>query len=225
MRRFAMRMVMLALLALLALCSPPERADAAVLPISPVAQQTPEWCFAASAAMIFEYLGYPNLNQFGNYQCAVVAAQGGACMANCGMCLNAGGTMQHVALIMQSYATMAQRLVGYQNPSVILQFRGILPPAEIAHQIDNDGPILAGISPGQIPFPPGFGVSQHAVVVVGYESHPNGFDVILNDPFPYPGMGNPYLAAGGVMLEPGQYRIAFQTFVGVFHYGNSLTFR
>jgi hypothetical protein len=213
------------MLALFAFGWPLEHAAAAVLPIAPVAQQTPEWCFAASAAMIFEYLGYPNLNQVGNYQCAVVAAQGGPCMANCGMCLNAGGTMQRVALIMQSYAMMAQQLTGYQNPSVILQFRGILSPAEIARQIDNDGPILAGISPGQIPYPPGFGVSQHAVVVVGYEGNPNGFAVILNDPFPYVGMVNPYIAAGGAMLAPGQYRIAFQTFVGVFHYGNSLTFR
>ncbi|WIW47687.1 C39 family peptidase [Bradyrhizobium sp. 62B] len=221
MKRFLLQMT----IAFFVLGSSLERVAAAVLPIAPVAQQTPQWCFAASAAMIFEYLGYPNLNQFGNYQCAVVAAQGGPCMANCGMCLNAGGTVQRVAMIMQSYAIMAQQLAGYRNPDVVLQFRGILPPAEIARQIDNDGPILAGISPGQVPFPPGLGFSQHAVVVVGYESHPNGFDVILNDPFPYMGMANPYLVAGGTMLEPGQYRIAFSTFVGVFHYGNSLTFR
>ncbi|WP_146159838.1 C39 family peptidase [Bradyrhizobium sp. MOS002] len=222
MKKFVLKALMLTFFALGGLS---ERAAATVLPISPVAQQTPEWCFAASAAMIFEYLGYPNLNQFGNYQCAVVAAQGGPCMANCGMCLNAGGTMQRVALIMQSYAMMAQQFAGYQNASVFLQFRGILSPTEIKHQIDNDGPILAGISPGQIPYPPGLGVSQHAIVVVGYESSPAGFDVVLNDPFPYPGVTNPYLTAGGIMLQPGQYRVAFQTFVGAFHYGNSLTFR
>ena len=205
--------------------SMPVRAHATVLPIQPIAQQMPEWCFAASAAMIFQYLGYPNLSPVGNYQCAVVAAQGGPCMENCGACLNGGGTMQNVALTMQSYAIWAQQLAGYQNPQVVLHEYGILSPAEIAYQIDNDGPILAGISPGQIPFPPGLGVSQHAVVVVGYEGDSNNFEVVLNDPYPYVGMANPYLATGGVMLQPGQYRVAFSIFVGVFHYGNSLTFR
>jgi hypothetical protein len=202
----------------------PARTLAAILPIQPIAQQTPEWCFAASATMIFQHFGYPNLNQAGNFQCGVVAAQGGPCMINCFACPTAGGTMQRVGMIMQSYAMIAQQTTGYFNSSVHMQMFGILSPAQIAGQIDNGAPIMAGISPGQIPYPPGLGVSQHAVVIVGYETNGTAFNVVINDPYPYPGVA-PYVQAGGMQLQPGQYAVPYPIFVGVFHYGNSLTFR
>src|SRR5258708_324800 len=201
------------------------RANAAVLEIEPVAQQTPEWCFAASSAMILQYLGYPNLNIAGDYQCGVVGAQGGYCAGNCAACLQSGGTMQRIALIVRSYATAAYQLTGYQNPTVNLREFGILQPAQIIDQIDRDGPILAGISPTSVPYPPGTGFSQHAVVIVGYEGDASNFYVILNDPYPYLPDADPYVATGNAKLQPGQYRVPLGAFVGIFHYGDSLTFR
>jgi len=203
-------------------CTPSNAAS--VLPVPVVLQQAPEWCFAASSAMIFQYLGYPNLNPAGDFQCGVVAAQGGPCLQNCAACLNGGGTMQRIAVIMQSYATMAAQFTGFQNPTVHLNEEGILSPPQIIDQINRQGPIMAGISPGQIPYPPGSGVSMHAVVIVGYDGDSTNFSVIINDPYPYP-MPSPYMTAGGTLLRPGQYRVPLPVFINVFHYGNSLTFR
>jgi hypothetical protein len=200
------------------------RANSTVLSIPPIAQQAPEWCFAASSAMILNYLGYPNLNLAGDYQCGVVGAQGGSCAAFCGTCLDGGGTMPRVALIIRSYQIAAMQMVGYENPTVNLRESGILSPGQIINQIDNNGPILAGISPGQVPYPPGFGVSQHAIVIVGYIGGPSNLNVVINDPYPYPTLADPYVASGAVKLQPGQYSVPFTIFVGVFHYGNSLTF-
>jgi hypothetical protein len=201
------------------------RANATVLGIPPIAQQTPEWCFAASSAMIMQYLGYPNLNPGGDYQCGVVGAQGGACAVDCRNCPGPGGTIQHVALILRSYATVAYQRAGYQNPAVNLQEFGILQPAQIIDQINRDGPILAGISPNSVAYPPGSGMSQHAVAIVGYDGNASNLNVIINDPYPYPAGSNPYLATGNAQLQPGQYRVPFGTFVSFFHYGDSLTFR
>ena len=131
--------------------------------------------------------------------------------------------MQHVGAIMQSYAMIAQQVTGYVNPSVQMKMFGILPPQQIAAQIDSGAPIMAGISPSQVPYPPGLGVSQHAVVIIGYQNNGNLFNVVINDPYPYSGVP-PYVQAGGMQLMPGQYAVLYQVFVGVFHYGNSLTF-
>lgn len=201
-------------------------ANAKVLPVPIVMQQTPEWCFAASASMIFEYFGFPNLNPAGDFQCGIVGAQGGVCAANCAAlpCLGGGGTVPHVAAIMRTYATVAQQRTGFSDSSVRLGETGILTPEQIRGQIDNNGPVMAGISPSGVPFPPGLGVSEHAVVIVGYEGDENDFKVIINDPYPYPAPA-PYVSAGGSERQLGQYEIAYSVFVNVFHYGNSLFFR
>ena len=200
------------------------RANATVLPVPIVMQQAPEWCFAASSSMILEFLGFPNLNQVGDYQCGVVGAQGGICAANCPSCMNGGGTMQNVGMIVQNYMLAALQFTGFVNPTVHLNIAGLLPPQLIIQEIDSGGPILAGISPSGIPYPPGLGVSQHAVVIVGYNGNAINLIVVINDPYPYPPMADPYVAAGAVKLQTGQYELPLSTFISVFHYGNSLTF-
>jgi peptidase C39-like protein len=200
-------------------------ANSAMLGISPVAQQTPEWCWAASAQMVFQHFGFPNLNPAGNYQCGVVAAQGGPCIANCGFCLNAGGTTYRVAAVMQMYAVFAQQMTGFQSPNFRPQTSGILSPHQIISQIDNGGPIIAGITPSGVPYPPGLGFSQHAVVIVGYTGNAGNFNVIINDPYPYPPMAIPYVNAGGTMISYGQYVVPYALFTSVFRYGNSIVFR
>jgi hypothetical protein len=216
----------------------PGRGNAETLPIQPIAQQTPEWCFAASASMIFQYLGYPNLNPGTDFQCGVVAAQGGTCMQNCASCPMSGGTMQRVALIMRSYAALATQMKQYVNSSVQLNEAGILTPQQIMDQISRKGPIMAGINVGQIPYqqpPAGTGYDQHAIVIVGYQGDANNFSVVVNDPYPYsppsnpkpgyPAIPSPYLAVGGKLVQLGQYIVPYQSFVGPIGYRDSLTFR
>src|SRR5215472_2504089 len=201
----------------------PSQSSAKILYVFPVAQQRPGWCWAASAEMILSYYGIPNVNPVGNYQCAVVAAQGSPCDINCGMpiCLAGGGTAERIAAALRQYVLWAGQIL---RSSIQLKIhnRGILSPREISSSIDYGSPILAGISP-QMPFPPGLGLSQHAVVIIGYENTSRGFEVVFNDPSPY-AMVPPYLEVGGRALQVGQFQLSYGTFIQVFHYGNSITF-
>jgi len=200
------------------------RAFAADLDIDPIAQQTPEWCWAAAAEMVLSHYGFPNLNPGGNFQCGVVGAQGGPCAMNCGFCLGAGGTTQRIAVVIATYARVAAAVTGFESDGFHPKARGIMSPGQIIAAIDDDAPVLAGITPSGVPYPPGSGFSQHAVVIVGYEGDESALDVIINDPYPYPPSMIPYVHAGAQMLQPGQYRVPYPMFVGVFHYGNSITF-
>ena len=201
----------------------PSQLSAKILDVSPVAQQRPELCWAASAEMILSYYGVPNINPVGNYQCAVVAAQGSPCDINCGIpiCLAGGGTAQRIAAVLRQYVSWASQI---SRSSIWLKIhnRGILSPREISSSIDKGSPILAGISP-QMPFPPGLGFSQHAVVIIGYENTTRGFELVFNDPSPYITLP-PYLAVGGRALQVGQFQLSYGTFIQVFNYGNSITF-
>jgi Papain-like cysteine protease AvrRpt2 len=200
-------------------------ARAKELNIPPVAQQTAELCWAASAEMILSFYRFPNLNPIGNYQCAVVAAQGSPCNINCGLpvCLAGGGTTQRIAMVIRQYIAWEAQVRGFSVPSLTVGNVGILSPQEIVSSIDGGTPILAGISPQGIPFPPGLGFSQHAVVIIGYENTGHGFEIIFNDPYPYSGIA-PYLQTGGRLLQLGRYQLPYSTFIQIFHYGNSITF-
>jgi hypothetical protein len=203
----------------------PAYANARVLPIAVIMQGAPEWSFAASSAMILQYLGYPKANSADNYQCGIVSAQGGICSMNCSACLDGGRTTQRVAGTIQMYADFVHRVTGYMNPHVHLNVVGILSSQQIISQIDQEGPILAGINPGHIPYPAELGISQHAVVIVGYEGTPENLNVVINDPYPYPPTRDPYVLSSAFKIQQGQYSIPHRILVGIFNYRNSLTFR
>jgi hypothetical protein len=196
---------------------------AKMLHVPPVAQQRAELCWAAAAEMILSYYGVPNLNPVGNYQCAIVAAQGSPCNIYCGMpmCLAGGGTAQRIAAVLRQYVLWASQ-ISRSSARLKIHNRGILSPQEISSSIDNGSPILAGISP-QMPLPPGLGLSQHAVVIIGYENTSRGFEVVFNDPSPYPTFPT-YLEVGGRALQAGQFQLSYNAFIQVFNYGNSITF-
>jgi hypothetical protein len=200
-------------------------AKASELDITPVAQETSEWCWAASAEMVFTHYGVPNLNPGGNFQCAVVGAQGGPCAANCALCLNGGGTTQRIAVVLRQYMNFARAMTGYTNSDISIRTHGILSKSQIIKSIDDDAPIIAGVSPTGIAYPPGMGFSEHAVVIVGYEAGEGDNDsltLIINDPFP-PSV-NIWLAAGAETTEPGQYKMSYERFISRMRYGNSITF-
>ena len=223
MRTFARRMLCLifATAVLGGFCS--ERAPAGDLAVNPVVQQAPGWCWAAAAQMVLSHYGFPNLNPNGNYQCGVVSAQGGFCSANCAFCLSAAGSNQRVAAVIQAYAHSAAQSRGFANPNFQPRLYGILPPHEIIRSVDNNAPILAGISP-TLGIPPGLGLSQHAVVIVGYSGGAANLEVLVNDPYPYAPGFEPYSRVGGRIVRSGQYRVPYASLVNLLRYGNSIVF-
>jgi len=98
-----------------------------------------------------------------------------------------------------------------------------VPPHEIIRSIDNNAPILAGISP-TLGIPPGLGLSQHAVVIVGYSGGAANLEVLVNDPYPYAPGFEPYSGVGGRIVRSGQYRVPYANFVNLLRYGNSIVF-
>jgi hypothetical protein len=191
----------------------------------PIAQQTPVWCWAATAEMVFRHFGLPSVNGFGNYQCGIVAAYfGGACATNCGLCVSPIASMFELNRVLVQYGVVARQL-GLTSPLLAtrLLFRS-LSMTEIREEIDNNRPIVAGITAGGFPFP---NIAQHVTVIVGYETSAAGTFLFVNDPFPYNlpqfvGNGNPYFAFGATEVQPGQYKIAYDTFVGRMAWGNSI---
>lgn len=196
----------------------------ASLAIRPVAQETVVWCWAASAQMVFQYYGLPNLNAAGDYQCGIVAAYFGpaypACYYNCYLCVAGIPSMDQEQLLVNGYGRLAQSF-GLQ--SRVLSSSLLFAPLsmqDVMAEISARRPVLAGISPNGISFPD---FPEHAVVIVGYDTSATPA-LVVNDPFPYAaaGMINPYLYLGGVQIQPGQYAIAYESFVTYMKWGNTL---
>lgn len=208
-------------------CETSSEPSTRVLSIAPVAQQTEVWCWAATAEMVFRHYGLPSVNGFGNYQCGIVAAYfGGACTLNCGLCVAPIGSLTEMNRVVQLYGQVARQL-GLASPilSTSIAFSA-LSFQTLRNEIDANRPVIAGITAGGFPFP---NISQHAVLLVGYEQGPGGAFVYVNDPFPYnlpqfilQGRPNPYAFVGAVETRPGQYRLSYSSLTGFMAWGNSI---
>jgi hypothetical protein len=197
------------------------------LPISPVYQQTPEWCWAATAQMVFAYDGLPDLNGSGNYQCGIVAAAFGpnsVCWTNCGACVTGIGSMSNMQNLVNGYGVLAVQL-GIPSPvlSSSLLF-SYLSYQQVKTEILGSRPIVIGISPTGFSLP---NISEHVALIVGFDESSGTPSLIINDPYPFnlPQFGNvpdPYLYSGGQQLQTGQYVIPYSNFVQPFQWGNTL---
>lgn len=189
------------------------------LPISPVAQQTAEWCWLASAEMIFRYYGVPPVNGI-SYQCGIMGAVEGPyspCFQNCAQCVFGSGSDAASARVLQDYPAIVQQ---YFYPQFhVPQIRSTLlerslVPSEIQQQINAGNPVELGITVGG----PFSGQAGHDVVLIGYTATaPSTFAVIIDDPFPYDlavgAAQNPYYAIGARAQQPGQYLVDYNAAV------------
>lgn len=180
------------------------------LSIRPVMQETPEWCWLAVGQMIFEHFNIRAVNP-SDYQCGIIAFWGarqtpsgwqGPCMNNCYRCPLPAGSFTTIQAMLSQYPRMA----GDQP----LAFRSSGSPIDtesVKDEIDNERPILIGITPSGARLP----VSQHVALLVGYDEEAEGLYVFVNDPFPYRAYGiDPFVSAGGRMVQAGQYRIRYE---------------
>ncbi len=203
---------------------PPE---AASLSIAPTLQQTPVWCWAASAEMVFRYYGLPNVNPAGNYQCGLIASYfGGACGLDCSLCVAPIGPMSNMHQLLTGYGDFVTRTYGIASRvlSGQLLFR-VLAFDELSAEIAAGRPVVVGIAPGG-----GFALpnaSSHIAVVVGYDARAGAAQVVVNDPFPfqyppYSAYPNPYVAAGGYSPRVGQYVVPYAALVERLGWANSI---
>jgi len=202
----------------------PASTRAETIDIDPVIQQASVWCWAATAEMVLKHFGFPSVNPVGNYQCGVVGSLGGVCNINCAACVGRGGPTTNLVPILNNYANIADPAQDFTP-----RHRGRLTKSQIITSIDDDSPVIAGISPSYqgVDFPDGLGMSEHVVVIVGYEDQEDGdLQLIVNDPFPYryTGQPDPYLRNGAELIVDGQYRISYTSFVNSLRYRNSVVF-
>lgn len=179
------------------------------LPIAPVYQQTPVWCWAAVGEMVFRYHGVSNINPAGNFQCGIIALLHPACNQWCGNCIVPAGSLATMNNMLTGYPAVASQVTGTSTRITTSVSQSPLPLAAVERELRAGRPIVAGISPSGYRVA---GVSEHVALIVGVE----GTDLIVNDPFPFrPSVftGNPYHAAGGIEQRPGQYRIPYRQFV------------
>lgn len=195
--------------------------------ISPVYQQTPEWCWAAVGQMVFEYYDIPAVNT--DLQCGIVALYGartnafgqlyGPCMSGymgCAACVIGAGQFATIGNMLSQYPVIAAAF-NHQAPHPIssLLVDHALSKDQVTDEIDAQHPVIAGVSPDG---PTPGGEAEHVVLIVGYDdSDSDHFYLIVNDPFPigegaFVNMPNPYLIAGGEKVDDGQYRIEYSAF-------------
>jgi len=189
--------------------STPQSVTNKVLPISPVYQQTPEWCWAATSQMVFTYFDLPDLNGGGDYQCGIVAAAFGpssVCWTDCAACVTGIGTMTNMQEQLYNYGIIANQL-GISSPvlnSTILF--SYLSYDQVKTEILGNRPVVVGISPTGFSLP---NISEHVALIVGFDERSGTPSLIVNDPFPFylPQFGNvpdPYQYAGGTQIQAGQ---------------------
>jgi hypothetical protein len=179
-----------------------------LLPIEPVYQQTPVWCWAAVGEMVFEYHGVHNINPAGNFQCGIIALVHPICNQNCGNCPIPAGSLRTMNNMLVQYPRVASSASSVQTRISTSVSHNALSLENLKREIDLGRPVVAGISPSGYRH---VGVSEHVALIVGYD----GADIIVNDPFPFSSSafsGDPYIAADGARLGPGQYRIGYSRF-------------
>lgn len=161
-------------------------------------QQTPVWCWAATASMALRLLGFPDINPARNYQCGVVAAAFRECEDDCTKCVTSLGSMTKLVAVLDRYKRLS--LEGSSTLSM-----GRFSPNYAAHpgwtrikrSLDLSYPVIAGISPDGKPADPA--QSEHTVLITGYDDDYRGTGeawVIIRDPYPYERGADPYAVAG-----------------------------
>ena len=163
-----------------------------------IKQETPSWCWAASASMALKFLGFPDINEASNYQCGVVAATFPECEDDCSRCDVALDQMPSFVELLQRYRHRASldqpdRLQASLRPNYVAypEF------ARIKRSIDRFYPVIGGISMGQGPTDPA--LAQHAILITGYDDNHRGTGepwVVVMDPYPYERGESPWARAG-----------------------------
>jgi len=163
-----------------------------------ITQQSPVWCWAASASMALKYLGFPDINPVRNYQCGVVAAAFPDCEYDCTRCETPLDRMSTFVALLERYRERTK----HSRPAarqLSLRPNYVAYPEfdRIKRSINLSYPVIGGVSVGRRPVNPA--EAQHAVLITGYDDDYRGTGerwVVVMDPFPYAGGESPWLHAG-----------------------------
>lgn len=191
-----MRRVLLLLAAMSAsLFTEPAFAQRIELKTRLITQQTDVWCWAATAGMALELLGFADIDPGRNYQCGVVAAAFPECRNDCTQCDSWLPLMTGFLPLLVRYDLVA----GQGEPHMVLSPVYSSDPqwGRITRSLDLSYPVIAGISPDEMPDDPA--AAEHSVLITGYDDDYRGTGqqwVVVKDPYPYDDGDNPYASVG-----------------------------
>ena len=192
------------------------------LNIPPTKQKTSNWCWLAVGEMVFTYYGEPNANCDGNYQCGIVGILAGsddACWNDCSLCeMNAGNFRppldwrQTMMGMLMRYPREAATFTRRKAKDLKVELSGHpLSPHALITELDARRPVIAGVSPDKAEFDSD-GITQHVVLIVGYERPRSKLVLIVNDSARYEPANDPYLAARGKPYGKHRYKIEYEAF-------------
>lgn len=192
------RVLLLAAAASASLALYPAHAQPTEIKTTLITQQTPVWCWAATASMALEVLGFPDIDPGKDYQCGVVVAAFPGCEDDCRECVTRLGPLSDMVGVLDRYrALSAKRGDGHSDELFSPNYVANPQWGRIKHSIDLSYPVIAGISPDGRPRSPAR--AQHVILIIGYDDNHRGTGeewVILKDPYPYSPDDNPYTRAG-----------------------------
>lgn len=185
------------------------------LDIAPRLQETYVWCWVAVGQMVFEHFDIPNVNPAGDYQCGIIGllAAGSMrhdCAFRCQNCTVPAGSAAGVKNMIEEYPRRVASVGDEDVARLEASYRpNALSFAAVQAEIDDDHPIIAGISPSGRPSR--WATSQHVALIVGYDDDGDEPRLLVNDPYPFSG-ANPYIAADAEGNADGSYWISYASF-------------
>jgi hypothetical protein len=185
---------------------------AADLSVVPRVQETYVWCWVAVGQMVFEYYDIPNVNPAGDYQCGIVGLLAAGtvrndCASRCQNCTVPAGSASGVIHMIEEYPRRVAVVTREAVPRLRADYRASALSSEtIERVLDEDAPVIAGISPSGRP--PAWASSQHVALIVGYRGSGSDLELLVNDPYPF-AQDNPYERAGAENNGDGSYWIGY----------------
>lgn len=192
------------LLAIMA--SLPARAEQ-ILDIPPNPESAPGEAWAAVAEMIMVYYDVPNTGP-SEMQCSIAFFLTGN--ENCRK-PESESEFSAVSRVVKGYSQYARETFGELPIAMRWEGAGVVSPDDLAHEIRFERPVLVEIEPvrneGEAQ------ATKRAVLIVGIDGAGDNLQIVVNDPRIYGPTENPYVEAGGQVLdESGQYRLGYEDF-------------
>ena len=115
--------------------------------------------------------------------------------------------------------------MGHSSPLLNFEYeRRALSFQEVDAELVQSRPVVAGISPSGRPYQE-FQSSEHVALIVGAREVAGSQELLVNDPYPFPGVENPYVRAGGRIAAPGSYWISVSSFTGSLNWAETFFVR
>lgn len=200
------------------------------LGITPRIQETYVWCWVAVGQMVFEHFDIPNVNPAGDYQCGIVGllAVGTIredCAYRCQNCTVPAGSATSIVRMIEDYPKRVAFVGNNEVPRLRATYlTRALSIRDLKEELDNERPIIAGISPSGRPAR--WVNSEHVALIVGTDDTADRELLLVNDPYPFgSGWPNPYERAGAVNNGNGSYWISYSAFLQRLQWHESILVR